>query len=138
MKKLRGHNKSPIDLSNANPARGRKEVRRSAGHIMVAAHYSNQQGSKSRQARFNRPRTSETHRCQDDVFGHETVYQTSLFHIGGNLDRLGLLSPTHGQRSQQQSGQSTLQSVLVNKPKFLKATHNAEIRKYRGLWWWRS
>ena len=48
-----------------------------------------------------------------------------------NLDRLGLLlSPTHGQRSQQQSGQITLQSVLTNKPKFLKATHHAEkIRK---------
>ena len=34
----------------------------------------------------------------------KTVYQTSLFHnIENNLDRLELLSPTHGQRSQQQS-----------------------------------
>ena len=31
----------------------------------------------------------------------ETVYQTSLLHIESNLDPLGLLSPTHGQRSQQ-------------------------------------
>ena len=53
----------------------------------------------------------------------ETVHQISLFHIESNLDRLGLSSPTHGQRSQQQSGQITLQSVLINKPKFLKATH---------------
>ena len=50
----------------------------------------------------------------------ETVRQTFLLHIESNLDRLGLLSPTHGQRSQQQSGQITLQSVLI-KPKFLKA-----------------
>ena len=58
-----------------------------------------------------------------------TVHQTSLFHIESNLDGLGLLSPTHGQRSQQQSGQITLQSVLIKKPKFLKATRHAEIRK---------
>ena len=32
---------------------------------------------------------------------------------------------THGQRSQQQSGQITLQSDLINKPKFLKAAHNS-------------
>ena len=56
----------------------------------------------------------------------ETVRQTSLFHIESNPDRLELLSPTNGQRSQQQSGQITLQSVLINKPKFLKATHHAE------------
>ena len=61
--------------------------------------------------------------------GHDTnhvdpVHQTSLFHTESNSDRLGLLSPTHGQRSRQQSGQITLQSVLINKPKFLKATHH--------------
>ena len=38
-----------IDLSNANPARGHKQVRRSTGHIMVTTPYSNQQRSKSRQ-----------------------------------------------------------------------------------------
>ena len=59
----------------------------------------------------------------------KTIYQTSLLHIESNLDRLGLLSPTHGQRSQQQSGEIALQSVLTNKPKFLKATHDTEIRK---------
>ena len=36
-------------LSNANPACGHKEVRRSTGHIMVTNRYSDQQGSKSRQ-----------------------------------------------------------------------------------------
>ena len=34
LKKLRLHKKSVIDLSNANPARGHKDVRRSTGHIM--------------------------------------------------------------------------------------------------------
>ena len=59
----------------------------------------------------------------------KTVHQTSLLHLESNLDRLGLLSPTHGQRSQQQSGHITLQSVLINKPKLFKVTSHAEIRK---------
>ena len=49
LNKLRGHNKSAIDLSNANPACVHKEVRRSTGHIIVTTRYSDQQGSKSRQ-----------------------------------------------------------------------------------------
>ena len=59
----------------------------------------------------------------------KTVHQTSLFHIESNLDRLGTLSPTHDQRSQQKNGKITLQPVLINKSKFLKATHCTEIRK---------
>ena len=50
-------------------------------------------------------------------------HQTSLLHIESNLDRLGMLSPTHDQRSQQKTGKITLQPVLINKSKFLKATH---------------
>ena len=67
----------------------------------------------------------------------KTVHQTSLLHIKSNLDRLGMLSPTHDQRSQQKTGKITLQPVLINKSKFLKATHCTEIRKlkYRGPWW---
>ena len=54
----------------------------------------------------------------------KTVHQTSVLHIiESHLDRLGLLSPTHDQRSQQQTGQITLQAVLINKSKFIKATH---------------
>ena len=53
----------------------------------------------------------------------KTIHQTSLLHIESNLDRLRLFSPTHGQRSQQQTGQITLQSGLINKPKFFEATH---------------
>ena len=36
----------------------------------------------------------------------KTVHQSSLLHIESSLDRFGLLSPTHDQRSQQQSGRS--------------------------------
>ena len=62
----------------------------------------------------------------------KTVHQTSLLHIESSLDRLGFFkekSPTHGQRSQQPSGQITLQSVLIDKPKFLKAPLRTEMRK---------
>ena len=33
----------------------------------------------------------------------KTVHQTSLLHIESNLDRLGMLSPTHDQRSHQKN-----------------------------------
>ena len=59
----------------------------------------------------------------------KTIHQTSFLHIESNLNRLGLLSSTHNKRSQQQSEQITLQSILINKSKFLKATHRTEIRK---------
>ena len=59
----------------------------------------------------------------------KTVHQNSLLHVESNLDRLGLLSPTHNQRSRQESEQITLQSLLINKSKFLKATHRTEIMK---------
>ena len=64
----------------------------------------------------------------------ETVHQTSLLRIESSLDRLGLLSPTYDQRSQQQSGQIMLQPVAINKSKFLKATHRTEIRKIEIPW----
>ena len=60
---------------------------------------------------------------------NKTVHPTSLLHIESSLDRLGLLSPTHDQRSQQKNGKITLQPVLINRSKFLKATHCTEIRK---------
>ena len=60
----------------------------------------------------------------------KTVHQTSLLHIESSLDRLGLLSPNHGQRSQQQIiEQITLQPVLINKSKFLKTTHTSYKNK---------
>ena len=122
LKKLRRHNKSAIDLSNANPACGHKEVRRSTGHIIVTTRYSDQQGSKSRQKVMRLYK-------QSTPTNIKTVHQTSLLHIESNLDRLGMLSPTHDQRSQQKNGKLTLQPVLINKSKFLNATHCTEIRK---------
>ena len=59
----------------------------------------------------------------------KTVYQTFLLDIESSIDRLGLLPLTHDQRSQQQSKLISLQSVLINKLKFLKATPRTEIRK---------
>ena len=50
-------------------------------------------------------------------------------YIESSLDRLGLLSSTHDQRSHQQTGQITFQPVLINKSKFLKATHRTKIKK---------
>ena len=58
----------------------------------------------------------------------KTVHQPSYSILRAvSIDEL--LSPTHGQRSQQQSGQITLQPALINKSKFLKATHRTKIRK---------
>ena len=62
--------------------------------------------------------------CDDHTYIH-----TYILHNESNLDRLGLSSPTHDQRSQQQTGQITLQPFLINKSKFFKATHCTEIRK---------
>ena len=64
----------------------------------------------------------------------ETVDQNSSFHIESNLDRLGLLSPTNGQRSQQQSGQITLQSVLINRPKLPRPVSPTRIPGMRYVW----
>ena len=61
----------------------------------------------------------------------KTVHQASFLHIERNLHRLGSLSLTHDQCSQQHSGQITLQSVLINKSKFLKATDRTKIRKIK-------
>ena len=191
MKKIRRHRKSAIDLSNANPTHGYKEVRTSTGYSMLTTRYSDQQRSKlphypcqvqpsqnignlsaSRQCCWvritvstfwsaasvtsyreicliccpsNKAPESDT-RCFQAFEGlHEaelcgnlqamaptnvkTVHQTSLLQIESDLDRLGSLSPTHGQRSEQQSGQTTLQSVLINKPNCFKATYHTEICK---------
>ena len=62
--------------------------------MTVITRSSGQQVSDSRQKvmRFYK----HLHRPINNV---KTVHQTSLLHIESNLDRLGLLSPTHGQRS---------------------------------------
>ena len=57
----------------------------------------------------------------------KTIHQTSLLHIESNLDRLGLLSHSHDQRSQQQTGQLTFQLVLINKLGMLKVSATRKI-----------
>ena len=131
LKKLRRHNKSAIDLSNANLACGDKR-----GTKVNGSHHGDNP--------LLRPTGIQIATKSDAALkamaptNIKTVHQTSLLHIESNLDRLGLLSPTHDQRSQQQIGQIALQPVLINTSKFLKATHCTKIRKleYRGPWWW--
>ena len=63
-----------IDLSTANPARGHKEVRRSqqvTSWSQPAAQTNRDPNRDKTLARPNQPRTSETYRRHDDVFGHE-------------------------------------------------------------------
>ena len=118
----------------ANPVRGHKEVPRSTGHIMVTTHYSDQQGSKSRQKvmrlykRWHRPIT-------------KPFIKPPLLHIESSLDRLGLLSPTHDQRSQQQIGQirsnqfwSTIFQVSQGHPSYKnRGKWNTEVHGGGGL-----
>ena len=114
------------DLSNANPACGHKEVvvvvvvehkevRRSTGHIMVTTRYSDQQGPKSRQ-KLCGATSIGTDQYQNGSSNLLTPYREQL-------DRLEMLPPTDGQRSQQQTGKITLQPVLINKSKFFKAAY---------------
>ena len=111
LKKLRRHNKPAIDISNANPAclwlqRGTKKVNGSHhGDNPLFRPTGIQIATKSYAALEAMAPTNI-----------KTVHQTSLLHIvESNLDRLGMLPPTHGQRSQQENGQITLQPVLINK-----------------------
>ena len=88
-------------LSNANPACGHKEVRRSTGHIMVTTRYSDQQGSKSRQKVMRLYKQ-----------WHRAISKRSNI-IESNLDQLGLLPPTHDQRSQQKNGKFVVMELVV-------------------------
>ena len=89
---------------------------------MVTTRYSDQQGSKSRQKvmrlykRWHRPITKR-------------YIKPPLLHIESSLDRLGLLSPTHDQRSSNESDKYVPTSFDQQYSKFLKATHRTKIRK---------
>ena len=91
LKKLQGHNKSAIDLSNANPAHGHKDIPRSTSHIMVTTRYSDQQEFKSRKKLCDSTQAMGPTNIK-------MIHQNSLRHIESSLDRLGLSSPTHDQR----------------------------------------
>ena len=70
---------------------------------------------------------------------NKTVIKPLLLPIESSLDRLGSLSPTRDQRSQQQIGQirsnqfsSTIPSI--SRPHIVQKQGKL---KYRGPWWWR-
>ena len=112
-----------IDLSNANPACGHKEVRRSTGHIMVTTRYSDQQGSKSRQKVMRLYK--QWHRPISKRFIKPPYSISRATSIDSEFCRL----PTTSVLSKK-NVKITLQPVLINKKsKFLKATHGTEIRK---------
>ena len=99
-------------LSNANPACGHKEVRRSTGHIMVTTRYS-----------ANRDPNRDKKLCGSTSNG------TDQYQNGSS----NLLTPYREQsRSTRNvvayprpafSAKTGNQPVLINKSKFLKATH---------------
>ena len=95
-------NKSAIDLSDVHPACGHKEVLRSTGHIMM------NDNPLLRPIGIQIATNSYATLRAMAPTNAKTVHQTSLFLVESNLDRLGLLSPTHDQRSQQQSVRITL------------------------------
>ena len=110
-------------LSNANLACGHKHVPRSTSHIMVTTRYSDQQGSKSRQKVMRRYK--QWHRPISKWFIKPPYSISRAASIDSDCCRL----PTTSRLSQQQNGQTTLQPVLINKSKFLKAIHRTKIRK---------
>ena len=57
----------------------------------------------------------------------KAVHQTSLLHIESNLDRLGMLQPTHDQRSQQKNGKLCSNQFWINKSKFLNEFNQARV-----------
>ena len=114
---------SHIDVSNANPACGPKHVVRSTSHIMVTTRYSDQQGSKSRQKVMRRYK--QWHRPISKWFIKPPYSISRAASIDSDCCRLPAISGL----SQQQNGQITLQQVLINKSKFLKATHRTKIKK---------
>ena len=137
LKKLRWHNKSAIDLSNANRTCGHKEVRRSTVHIMVTTRYSDQQGSKWRQKVIRLYK--QWHRPISKRFIKPPCSISRVTSISSECCRL----PTTSILSKQKR-KNYAPPVLINKSKFLKATNCTEIRKneiprsivVEALSWW--
>ena len=78
------------------------------GQIMLTTRYSNQQGSIQIATKSYAALEAMT------PANIKTVHQTSLLYIESNLDRLGMLSPTHDQHSQQKNGKITLQPIFLS------------------------
>ena len=104
---------------NANPACGHKEVRRSTGHIMVTTRYSDQQGSKSRQNIMRLYK--QWHRPISKRFIKLPYSISRATSIDSECCRL--LTTKVLSKKRKNDGKMTLQPVLINKSKILKATH---------------
>ena len=125
LKKLRWHNKSAIDLSNANPACGHKEVRRSTGHIMVTTRYSDQR-DPNRDKKLCGSTSNGTDQYQNGSSNLLTPYREQP---RSTRNVVAYPRPTFSAKKRKNYGKITLQPVLINKSKILKATHCTEIRK---------
>ena len=121
LKKLRGHTKSAIELSNANPACGPKEVRRSTGHLMVTTRYSDQQGSKSRQTLCHST-SNGTDQCQN---GSSNLLAPDQEQSRSTRIVLAYLRTAFSATNRTNYAPTTFD----NKSKFLKATHRTKMRK---------
>ena len=108
---------------NADPACGQKYLPRSTNHIMVTTRYSDQHESKSRQKVMRLYK--QWHRPVSKWFIKSPYSISRAASIDSDCCRL----PTTSGLSQQQNGQITLQPVLINMSKFLKATLRTKIRK---------
>ena len=114
----------PLPCTNiANPVRGHKKVPRSTSHIMVTTRYSDQQGSKSRQKvmqlykRWHRPITKR-------------FIKHPLLHIYREQPRSTRIVVAYPRPAFSATNRTnSFQPVLINKSKFLKATHRTKIRK---------
>ena len=116
LKKLRWHNKSAMDLSNANPACGHKEAGKSTGHIMVTTRYSNQEGYKSRQKVMRLYKQWHWPMSKRFIKNLLTPYREQP-----RSTRIVIAYPRPAFSATKRA--RTLQSVLINKSKFLKATY---------------
>ena len=119
LKKLRRHNKSAKDLSNANPACGHKQVRRSTGHIMMTTRYSDQQGSKSRQ------KVMRLYKQWHRPISKRLIKPPYSISRATSIDSECCRLPTTSVLSKKT--EITLQPVLINKSKFFKEIRKIEI-----------
>ena len=111
--------KSAIDLSNANPACGHKDVRRSTGHIMVTTIYSYQEGPKSQQKCMRLYK--QWHRPVSKRFIRPPYSISRATSIDSECCRLPTTSVLSKKTEKLRSN--------LNMSKFLKATHCTEVRK---------
>ena len=135
LEKLRWNNKSAIDISNANPTCGHKEVRRSTGHIMVTTRYPDQQGSKSRQKLMRLYK--QWHRPMPKRFTKPPYSISRAPSIDSNCCRLPMTSVLSNKTNKLRSNQFWLTSSSFSRPHTSYKNNenwNTEVHDDEGLW----